>query len=161
MTPTPPALTGVHHVKLPVSDLTRSREWYERVLGLRVLVDFPDDDGVVRGLAGLLGDGQSPVPVALRQNATAAAGLAGFDPVSFAVADKAATVSWARHWDELGVEHSDVREGTLGWVVDVCDPDGIVLRLYSGDPDGEGGGEVDHTGEAGFARTVSERRSVS
>ena len=49
-----PSIIGVHHVKFPVSNLQQSRDWYERVLGLQVLVDFPDEDGVVRGLAGLL-----------------------------------------------------------------------------------------------------------
>lgn len=41
-----PSIIGVHHVKFPVSNLEQSRTWYQRVLGLRVLVDFPDDDGV-------------------------------------------------------------------------------------------------------------------
>jgi catechol 2,3-dioxygenase-like lactoylglutathione lyase family enzyme len=44
--------TGIHHLKLPVSDLARSREWYEPVLGYTVEREFPDDDGVVRGVAG-------------------------------------------------------------------------------------------------------------
>ena len=52
----PPALSDVHHLKIPVSDLTRSRQWYEQVLGLRVTTEFRDDDGVVRGLAGHLTD---------------------------------------------------------------------------------------------------------
>lgn len=57
--------TGIHHVKLPVSDLARSREWYERVLGYTIELEFPDDDGVVRGVGGrLTGAG---VPIALRQ----------------------------------------------------------------------------------------------
>jgi catechol 2,3-dioxygenase-like lactoylglutathione lyase family enzyme len=57
--------TGVHHIKLPVSDLARSREWYERVLGYTVEREFPDGDGVVHGVGGRLpGAG---VPVALRQ----------------------------------------------------------------------------------------------
>ena len=78
--------TGIHHVKLPVSVLARSREWYERVLGYTVDREFPDADGVVRGVGGRLpGAG---VPVALRQDAQAAAGNAGFDPVSFAIADR-------------------------------------------------------------------------
>jgi len=64
--------TGIHHVKLPVSDLARSREWYERVLGHTVEREFPDDDGVIRGVGGRLpGAG---VPVALRQDAQAADG---------------------------------------------------------------------------------------
>jgi len=46
--------TGIHHLKLPVSDLALSREWYERVLGYIVEREFPKDDGVVRGVGGRL-----------------------------------------------------------------------------------------------------------
>lgn len=30
------AINGFHHVKLPVADLARSRDWYARVLGLQI-----------------------------------------------------------------------------------------------------------------------------
>lgn len=141
-----PSIVGVHHVKFPVSNLDQSRQWYEKVMGLQVLVDFPDDDGVVRGLAGLL-PGKPPVAVALREHPAAAAGVEGFDPVSFAVANRASAVAWAEHLDQLGVEHSEVAEGTLGWTLDIADPDGIIIRLYSADRS-----EVDHTDEPGYAR---------
>jgi catechol 2,3-dioxygenase-like lactoylglutathione lyase family enzyme len=121
--------TGIHHVKLPVSDLARSREWYERVLGYTVEREFPDDDGVVRGVGGRLpGAG---VPVALRQNAQAAAGNAGFDPVSFAIADRGAAQAWADRLDELGVAHSPVIDATIGWLLVFHDPDGTEIHLYS------------------------------
>jgi Glyoxalase/Bleomycin resistance protein/Dioxygenase superfamily len=38
---------GLHHVKVPVSDLTRSRAWYETVLSLSLHLEFPDDSGTV------------------------------------------------------------------------------------------------------------------
>src|SRR3954452_14439840 len=44
------AVDGFHHVKLPVSDLARTRDWYERVLGFAVDIEFVED-GVVTGLA--------------------------------------------------------------------------------------------------------------
>ena len=139
--------TGVHHVKLPVSDLARSREWYERVLGFIVEREFLDDDGVVRGIGGRVpGAG---VPVALRQNAKAAAGNAGFDPVSFAIADRAAAEEWTAHFDALGVGHSGIRSATRGWVVNVYDPEGLTVRLYSTGDDAE-----DHTDQPGYAHTV-------
>jgi catechol 2,3-dioxygenase-like lactoylglutathione lyase family enzyme len=50
---------GLHHVKVPVSDLTRSRAWYQTVLSLSPHLEFPDDHGTVRGIApaGALGGG--------------------------------------------------------------------------------------------------------
>lgn len=144
-----PSIIGVHHVKFPVSNLQLSRDWYERVLGLEVLVDFVDEDGVVRGLAGLL-PGPPPVAVALRENSSAAAGAAGFDPVSFAVTDRDAAMAWADHLDHLGVDRSDVAEGTLGWTLDIADPDGIIIRLYSNDRN-----EIDNTNLPGYARSTT------
>jgi catechol-2,3-dioxygenase len=44
-----PLIRGIHHVKIPVISLQRSREFYESVLDLSVLLR--DDDGVVRGVA--------------------------------------------------------------------------------------------------------------
>ncbi|RJQ81573.1 VOC family protein [Pseudonocardiaceae bacterium YIM PH 21723] len=122
-------ITGIHHLKIPVSDLEQSRAWYERVLGLHVRQEFSDGDGVVRGVAGDIGG----VPVALRQNPATAAGLSGFDPICFAIADRAAAEGWVDRLDDLGVDHSSVGQGSQGWVVRVQDPDGIEIRLYSTD----------------------------
>jgi catechol 2,3-dioxygenase-like lactoylglutathione lyase family enzyme len=145
------AIIGIHHVKFPVSDLQRSREWYERVLGVQVLVDFPDADGVVRGLAGLLPGVQPPFGVALRENPDAAIGNKGFDPVSFAIADREAADAWAERLDALGIEHTPVRQGSLGWVLDMTDPDGTVIRLYSAQQR-----NIDHDGEPGYARLITD-----
>lgn len=42
--------SDLHHIKIPVTDLIRSREWYERVFELESLTEFRDDDGVVRSV---------------------------------------------------------------------------------------------------------------
>jgi hypothetical protein len=69
--------------------------------------------------------------------------------VSFANADHAAAQAWAARFDALGARNSGVRSGTIGWVVDVYDPDGTTIRLYSTATDA-----ADHTGEPGYARPV-------
>lgn len=46
-----PRLAGIFGVKFPVRDLVASRAWYEKVFGLTLESEFPDDDGVVRGVA--------------------------------------------------------------------------------------------------------------
>jgi len=35
-----PVLAGVHHLKLPVTDLALSREWYHSRLGYQVQLEF-------------------------------------------------------------------------------------------------------------------------
>ena len=42
-----PRLAGVHHVKLPVSDLARSTEWYQVRLGYEPMVEFRESDELV------------------------------------------------------------------------------------------------------------------
>ncbi len=124
-----PPLAEIHHLKFPVSDLARSRAWYERVFGLAVELEFHDTDGAVRGIAYRLPGCETKV--ALRENPEVARGLAGFQPVAFAVTDRAALEAWADWLDALGVEHGPVQEASVGWVLIVQDPDGIELHLYS------------------------------
>jgi catechol 2,3-dioxygenase-like lactoylglutathione lyase family enzyme len=126
-----PVLVGIHHVKFPVTDLARSRGWYERVFGLRPVLEFRDDhDGVVRGVSYDV-PGVPGVNLALRENPVAARGIAGFDPVSFAIADRAAAEAWVARLDELGIGHSPVIDATIGWLVVFHDPDGTAIHLYT------------------------------
>lgn len=70
-------ILGLHHVKVPVSDLAHSRTWYERVFDLQPVMEFPDEDGVVRGVVY---QPRNAFALALRENPAAARGMAGFDP---------------------------------------------------------------------------------
>jgi catechol 2,3-dioxygenase-like lactoylglutathione lyase family enzyme len=125
-----PELSGIHHIKIPVSDLPRSTAWYERIFGFRVTIEFPDTDGVVRGVGGTV-PGLGDVLLTLRVNQPAAQGCRGFDPVSFGVADHADVERWAAHLDELGVAHSPVIDASIGWLLVFDDPDGLAIHLYS------------------------------
>lgn len=122
------ALTGVFAVKLPVRDLAASRAWYEQIFDLTLAVEFPDADGTVRGLA-YRAAGLGDTGIALRERPDIA-GLCGFDPVSFAVADEAAVDAWSAKLAALGVAHK-VELATIGRIVIFHDPDGLELHLYS------------------------------
>ncbi len=121
-----PPVTGVHHVKIAVSELERSRAWYTSVLGLQVAKDFVDDDGVTRGLAGQLCDaeGRAVLSISLRQNLEVSAGTAGFDPLSLSIADPEV---WAAHLAEHGLE---ARVFGHAPVLAVRDPDEHEIRLF-------------------------------
>ncbi|WP_326944698.1 VOC family protein [Amycolatopsis sp. NBC_01307] len=130
-----PTLTGVHHLKFPAADLATTLAWFRTALGAERLPGFDhrDHDGVLFGvivrLPGL------DVPVELRQWPEAAEATAGYDPVTFAVADRAALEDWVRHFDAAGVAHSPVLAGFAGHLVDLRTPDGLAIRLYTRLPD--------------------------
>ena len=65
-----PDLAPIHHVKIPVSDVRVSAEWYERALGLEVAIEFVED-GELRGVALNAPGGNTSI--ALRQDAERAA----------------------------------------------------------------------------------------
>lgn len=123
-------IDGIHHIKLPVSDLARSRAWYEQVLGFRVTMEFAED-GEVRGVA-LAREGCQP-QIALRTDPARARALAGFDPVALLVDSREDVHAWAAALDEAGQAHGGVVTGHGGGavLVGLHDPDGIEIRLYS------------------------------
>ena len=75
------ALAGFHHVKLPVSNVERSRAWYQLVLDLVPHIDLVEG-GVLMGVAMRSADGSLVLP--LRRDSVRAAALAGFDAFALA-----------------------------------------------------------------------------
>jgi len=125
-----PGLAGFHHVKLPVSDVQASRQWYSAVLDLSVKIEFVEE-GVVRGVA--LTDSAGSLDLALRHDPARAAALAGFDLVALSVPSRDAVQAWRRRLDELNQPHGGVVTGHAGGsvLVGLHDPDGIEIRLYA------------------------------
>jgi len=121
---------GIHHAKLPVSDVARSRAWYERVLGFEQAIEFVED-GEVRGVA-LRHAGCSP-QLALRHDPARAAALSGFDALALLVPTRVAIQAWKTALDQAGEPHGGVVTGHNGGsvLVGLHDPDGIEIRLYA------------------------------
>lgn len=122
-------MRGFHHIKLPVSDVRKSMDWYGRVLGLDVAIEFVEE-GVLRGVA--MRDPAESLMIALREDPERAAMLRGFDPLALGVPTLDALRAWTERLDDLGVPHSGIAEGSIGWLVGgLTDPDGIEIRLYT------------------------------
>ncbi len=133
-------LDGYSHVRLTVTDIARSRAFYDQVFALPVAFEMPAEadeqtrermgflyGGVIYRLgSGLLG--LRPV---------AAAGdrfdedRVGLDHLSFRVRDRDAVHAAAAHLDELGVPHSGVKDLGRAVLLEFRDPDGIALELYA------------------------------
>jgi glyoxylase I family protein len=134
------AVEGFSHVRLTVTDIARSRAFYDRVFALPVAYEVRADadeatrqqlgflyGGVIYRLgAGLLG--LRPVaPGGDRFDED----RVGLDHLSFAVRDAAAVREAARRLEELGVPHSGVKDLGRAVLVEFRDPDGIALEVYA------------------------------
>jgi glyoxylase I family protein len=133
--------TGLHHVRLTVTDLARSRAFYEDILGFQIAAESPGDPsdptvhedpaqlygGVVYQTNGIL-FGLRPVAEADDAFDSERTGL---DHISFAVADRVALDAARTAFDDRGITHGDVMElaGFGIAILSFDDPDGVHLEL--------------------------------
>jgi catechol 2,3-dioxygenase-like lactoylglutathione lyase family enzyme len=123
-------MTSIRHVKIPVTDLPRSVSWYAKVMDLVPFREFVER-GVLRGAALRSPEGQFVIALRDRQFCTGQPSLAGFDLVALHMTSREALADLAARCDRLGIEHSPIQDrGPDEAVVDVPDPDGLVLRFF-------------------------------
>jgi catechol 2,3-dioxygenase-like lactoylglutathione lyase family enzyme len=124
-----PVLAGVHHLKLPVTDLTRSQEWYRSRLGYQVQAEFVEQ-GQLMGVA--LRHPRGGPALALRLDPARARAAAGFDYFSIGVPDQETMNQLAARLTALGEEHAGVHWASIGWILPYLhDPDGHEIRFYT------------------------------
>jgi catechol 2,3-dioxygenase-like lactoylglutathione lyase family enzyme len=127
--PQAPALAGVHHLKLPVADLARSREWYRGRLGYQLQAKVVEQ-GQLMGLA--LAHPNGGPRLALRLGPGRARTAAGFDYFAIGVPDKDAIDRIAARLTALGEQHAGMRWASIGWILPLLhDPDGHEVRFYT------------------------------
>ena len=124
-----PALAGIHHLKLPVTDLATSREWYRSRLGYQLQIEFVEE-GRLMGCA--LRHPNGGPPLALRLDPDRARAAAGFDYFAIGVPDKEAIDRLADRLNALGERHAGVHWASIGWILpELHDPDGHEVRFYT------------------------------
>jgi quinol monooxygenase YgiN/catechol 2,3-dioxygenase-like lactoylglutathione lyase family enzyme len=142
-TPEVPTHAGIHHIKLPVTDLERSADWYTTVLDARRLIELdhrrPDGTlfAVILDVPGLAGN------LELRLDPSTATALNGYDFLTLTVEDRPAIEKWITRLDALGIVHSPPIVAMVGWLLVAPDPDGLRLRFYTAEPHGLGSSAVE------------------
>jgi glyoxylase I family protein len=128
--------TSIAHVRLTVTDIARSRKFYDSVFGWRVALEAPDDaDDATREALGFLFGGViyhiGDSLVGLRPVATDRfdENRAGLDHLAFRVGSRAELDDAAAHLDGLGVAHEPVKDIGPGYILEFRDPDNIALEL--------------------------------
>ena len=122
--------TGVHHIRLIVTDPIRSRDFYTSLLNFTVAAELPPGFVLTNGQILL---GVTP-PWDMSQaieNDRFSPHRVGLDHLSFAVADRAELEKAAALFAEQGVEHGEVRDlPAFGiTILSFSDPDGIQVEL--------------------------------
>lgn len=128
--------TSIAHFRLTVTDIERSRQFYESVFGWPVLLEMPENadeatrerlsflyGGVIYDLGGTL--------LGLRPVATDRfdEDRAGLDHIAFRLSNRAELDSAAAHLDQLGVAHEPVKDIGPSYILEFRDPDNIALEL--------------------------------
>jgi len=128
-TPQAPALAGVHHLKLPVTDLDLSRDWYLSRLGYQVQIEFVEQG---RRMGYGLSHPDGGPTLALRLDPERARAAAGFDFFAIGVPDKDTIDQLAARLTGFGEQHAGVHWATIGWILpELHDPDGHEVRFYT------------------------------
>lgn len=132
------ALTGFSHVRLTVTDIERSRAFYDALFGWEVLAEMPADaDDATRDRLGFLDGGVVySVPggmFGLRPVAPGADRFSpdrvGLDHLCFSVGSLADLEAAVTALDALGVPHEDVKDIGVATILEFRDPDGVALEL--------------------------------
>jgi len=127
-------------VRLTVTDISRSRAFYDQVFALPVAFEVPADaDEETRERLGFLYGGViyhlGPGLLGLRPVAPGGDRFdedrVGLDHLSFPLSDLDAVHAAAAQLDELGVQHSGVKDLGRAVLLEFRDPDGIALELYA------------------------------
>ena len=129
--PTPIATGPVHHLRLTVTDVGRSRAFYEEVLDLRFVMDLQSGVFLSNGTVGV---GLWPGPASDRApvNDRFDEARVGLDHLSFQVANRGELERAAQLLDERGVPRGEITD--LGdafglYILAFRDPDNIQIEL--------------------------------
>jgi catechol 2,3-dioxygenase-like lactoylglutathione lyase family enzyme len=128
--------TSIAHVRLTVTEIERSRQFYESVFGWPVLFEVPENadeatrnqlaflyGGVVYDLGGALLGLRPVANDRFDENRT------GLDHIAFRLSNKAELDEAAAHLDELGIRHEPVKDIGPSYILEFRDPDNIALEL--------------------------------
>jgi len=134
------AIGPIHHLRLTVTDIQRSREFYTGVLGFQVAVESPPAGdpaaeatykvlwGGIVMVSGNLLLGLRPVA---SQGDRFDEDRVGLDHLSFSVASRAELEQAVQLFDERGIPHGEITR-LSGFGIDILpfrDPDNIELEL--------------------------------
>lgn len=127
------AFPGLQHVAITVSDLDRSTEWYNRLLGAEPVLVEDEEGGEFRHVVYALDGGTLfglHTHMGKESKDRADERRTGLDHVSFGLSGTAELEQWRDKLDELGIAHGGIKKAHYGSGVSFRDPDNIALEFF-------------------------------
>ena len=130
--------TTIAHIRLTVTDIARSREFYESVFDWPINLEMPKDadDAMRERLAFLFGGviynvGDSRVALRPVADDRFDEDRTGLDHLAFRLGSKSELDDAAAHLDSLGVAHEPIKDIGVMYILEFRDPDNIALELIA------------------------------
>ncbi len=136
----PISTAGFAHVRLTVTDISRSRAFYDDLFAFPVAFEVPAHaDQATRDALGFLYGGviyhvgsslfglRPVAPLADRFDEN----RVGLDHLSFSVGSRAELEAAATLLDDRGISHGGIKDIGAGFILEFRDPDGIALELFA------------------------------
>lgn len=137
----PVAATGYAHVRITVTDIARSRKFYDDVFGFPVAYEMPAgaDEATQQALGFLYGGLIYALPggqlMGLRPVASSGDAFdpdrVGLDHVSLSVASVEDLHAAVAVLDGLGISHEEIKDLGTALILEFRDPDGVALELFA------------------------------
>jgi len=131
---------GYHHVRLTVTDIARSRAFYEDIFGFAVAYEVPPDaDAATKealsflfgGVIYQVGDGLFGLRPVAPGSDRFDEDRVGLDHFSFALPGRADLEAAAAALDERGIAHGGIKDIGGAFILEFRDPDNIALELFA------------------------------
>ena len=132
--------SGYAHVRLTVTDIVRSRTFYDDVFGFPVAFQMPPDaDEATQAALGFLyggviyklGEGLFGLRPVAPAGDRFDEDRVGLDHVSFTLGSRAEIEEAAARLDTLGIAHGGVKDLGASLILEFRDPDNISLELFA------------------------------
>ena len=127
-----PHVPLIHHITLTVTDVTRSADWYQKLLGEAVIVEREGD-----GWKRIRMNFPSGLVIGVSQHDATPAGdsfthaRSGLDHIGLACNDEQEVKAWIAHMDANDIAHGPLEDVAYGWAVTARDPDNIPIEFFT------------------------------
>jgi catechol 2,3-dioxygenase-like lactoylglutathione lyase family enzyme len=122
------AIQAIHHIRLTVTDVARSQEFYTQFLDFQVARQIPTGVLMTQG-SFFLGIGPAFDPASAPPDDRFSEHRVGLDHLSFSVSSHSDLEQAVQLFDEHGVSHGEIKDIGRFYVLAFRDPDNIQLEL--------------------------------